>query len=75
MGGGTGITNGGGSGMPIPTLTFTSAGDGATDEVMMIKTAPIETRPIFAFFMAGLLLSFLLSLRNNNTLAPVFKRS
>ena len=75
MGGGTGITNGGGSGMPIPTLTFTSAGDGATDVVMMIKTAPIKARPIFTFFIVDLLLSFLLSVLNDNTLAPVFKRS
>jgi hypothetical protein len=74
MGGGTGITNGGGSGMPIPTLTFTSARDGATDEVMMIKTAPIKAGPNFTFFMDGLLLSFLLSLLNHNTLEPVFKR-
>jgi hypothetical protein len=62
MGGGNGITKGGGSGMPIPTLIFTSAGDGATDEVMMIKTTPIKARPIFIFFMAGFLLSFFLIL-------------
>jgi hypothetical protein len=62
MGGGPGITKGGGSGMPIPTLTFTPAEDGATDKVMVIKIAPILARPIIIFFMAGLLLSFLLIL-------------
>jgi hypothetical protein len=61
-GGGPGITRGGGSGMPIPMLTFTSAGDGATDEVRMIRIAPIKARPIFIFFMGSLLLSFLLTL-------------
>jgi hypothetical protein len=62
MGGGTGITNGGGKGMPIPTLTFTPAKDGATDQVRVIKITPIKARPIFIFFMVGLLLSFFLIL-------------
>lgn len=56
MGGGTGITNGGGKGMPMPTLTFTSAEDGATDQVRVMKIAPIKARPIF-IFMIDLLLS------------------
>jgi hypothetical protein len=51
MGGGTGITNGGGKGIPMPTWTFTSAEDGATDKVMAKKMTPIKARPIFIFFI------------------------
>jgi hypothetical protein len=55
IGGGPGITRGGGSGMPIPMLTFISAEDGAPDNTIKMDMAPTKISPISIFFMAGLL--------------------
>jgi hypothetical protein len=56
MGGGTGITSGGGSGMPIPILTFTSDRADGAGTAVIIQTARVQARTVGTFFMIDLLM-------------------